>query len=177
MNYRHRKDTKGCDSPIACLIIFCYSTRSGAVANLVCVLNYLARVTFKIWLPSCMPQRQEFAQTATTILIPFTFLCLLVLETIMVAPQQNGTQKGTWGSVLNGVFAVFLYGGLTYLTWGRGYWIPTVVFVPLLLIQCVGLMLEFSKTATEIAPLSPWATKEERAAWDRQDRLRQHKRS
>ena len=82
---------------------------------------------------------------------------------------------GTWGSVLNGVFAVILYGGIIFFTWGRFYWIPSVVFVPLLLIQLIGLSLEFSKKAAEIAPLKPWASKEERRAWEQNERLRQRR--
>ena len=57
--------------------------------------------------------------------------------------QQDGTKPGTWGSIINRLFAVFLYGGLTYVTWGRLYWIPTIVFGFFLLLQLICIPIEF----------------------------------
>ena len=59
--------------------------------------------------------------------------------------QQQGTwvRQGTWGSIIIRLVAVFLYGGLTYVTWGRLYWIPTIVFGFFLLLQLICIPIEF----------------------------------
>lgn len=79
---------------------------------------------------------------------------------MMKTQLQAGTKLGTRGSVINAIFAIFLYGGLTYVTWGRAYWIPTIIFGSLFLLLLVGLPFEFTRAA-EIEPSSPWASKEE----------------
>ena len=48
--------------------------------------------------------------------------------------QQDGSKPGTWGSIRDSLVASCFYGGLTYGTWGRVYWIPTIGFGSLLLL-------------------------------------------
>lgn len=75
------------------------------------------------------------------------------------------------------MFAIFLYGGLTYLTWGRVYWIPTIGFGSLLLLQLISIPMDFFPSISQVEPVSPFATQEERKEWKkREDRRmrRQH---
>ena len=83
--------------------------------------------------------------------------------------QQQGTwvRQGTWGSIIIRLVAVFLYGGLTYVTWGRVYWIPTIGFGSLLLLQLIRIPMDFSPSLSQIEPISPFATQEELKEWNK----------
>ena len=87
------------------------------------------------------------------------------------------TQKaGTWGHIIDCLFAIALYGGLTYVTWSSSYWILTILFSPLTFLQVIGLTMDFSKTCSETEPLSPWASPAERLAWEQRERLHRQQR-
>mmetsp|Transcript_57077 Transcript_57077/g.63811 ORF Transcript_57077/g.63811 Transcript_57077/m.63811 type:complete len:95 (+) Transcript_57077:85-369(+) len=88
----------------------------------------------------------------------------------MLNYQQNGPKRGTWWSIIDGLFAVFLYGGLTYVTWGRVYWIPTIGFVYLLLVQLISIPMEFIPNVCRVEPVSPFASQEEWNEWRKRDR-------
>ena len=89
--------------------------------------------------------------------------------------QQDGSKPGTWGSIRDSLVASFFYGGLTYVTWGRLYWIPTIGFGSLLLLQLIRIPMDFSPSLSQIEPISPFATREELKEWNKRENHRRRR--
>ena len=81
--------------------------------------------------------------------------------------QQDGSKPGTWGSIRDSLVASFFYGGLTYVTWGRLYWIPTIRFGFFLLMQLISIPMDFFPSISQVEPISPFATQEELKEWNK----------
>ena len=68
------------------------------------------------------------------------------------AGLNPGTRVRTAGSYVNAVFAICLYGGLAWWTWGWLYCVVAVPFACLAGLQGVGLLAELF---TRVEPVKP----------------------